>query len=100
MFKLFLIIRENIKAKLDIKLGVEIGIQPHTREYLEAQVNKYPFDFVIASTHAINRHDLAWESWQKTRNKEQLQQYYFETVLDNVKNYNKFLCVWSYGFCY
>lgn len=82
--------KEMYKGKLDIKLGVEVGIQPHTREYLENEVSKYPFDFVIASTHAINRYDLAWGELQKDRNKEQLQKLYFETVLDNVKKYNKF----------
>lgn len=82
--------QREYKGKLDIKLGVEIGIQPHTREYLEAQVNKYPFDFVIASTHAINRYDLACGELQKIKNKEQLQRYYFETILNNVKNYNNF----------
>lgn len=46
-------------------MGVEIGVQPHTREYLESQVDKYPFDFVIASTHAIDRYDLAWGELQK-----------------------------------
>lgn len=82
--------QEKYKNRLDIKLGVEIGVQPHTREHLESQVNKYPFDFVIASTHAIDRYDLAWGELQKTRNKEQLQNYYFETVLNNVKNYKNF----------
>lgn len=82
--------KEKYKGKLDIKLGVEVGIQPHTRNYLENQLRQYPFDFIIASTHGIDRCDLAWGELQKTRNKEQLQKYYFETVLENVKNYNIF----------
>lgn len=83
-------LQEIYKKDIDIKLGVEVGIQPHTREYLESQISKYPFDFVIASTHAINRYDLAWGELQRNRNKEQLQKLYFETVLDNVKKYNNF----------
>ena len=82
--------QDKYKGKLNIKLGVEVGVQPHTKDYLEEQVKKYPFDFIIASTHAINRYDLAWGELQKTRNKEQLQKYYFETVLENVKKYDKF----------
>ncbi|WP_410207501.1 histidinol-phosphatase HisJ family protein [Fusobacterium sp.] len=82
--------KEKYKDKIDLKLGVEIGIQPHTREHLEKQVEKYPFDFVIASTHALDRHDIAMGELQKHRNKEQLQRYYFETVLKNVKTYNNF----------
>lgn len=87
--------KEKYKDKLEIKLGVEVGVQPHTREYLEQQVEKYPFDFVIASTHAIDRLDLAWGELQATRNKVELQQYYFETVLRNVRDYNKF-CVYGH----
>ena len=82
--------QDEYRGKLDIKLGVEVGVQPHTREHLEEQIKKYPFDFVIASTHAINRCDLAWGELQKTRNKEELQRFYFETVLDNVKKYEQF----------
>lgn len=88
--KIILEYKDKYKEKIDIKLGVEVGIQPHTREYLEEQVRKYPFDFVIASTHALDRHDLAMGHLQKNRNKEQLQRYYFETVLKNVKEYNDF----------
>lgn len=82
--------KDEYKGRLDIKLGVEVGVQPHTREHLESEIAKYPFDFVLASTHAINRYDLAWGELQKTRDKEQLQKFYFETVLDNVKKYEKF----------
>ena len=82
--------KEKYKDKIDIKLGVEIGIQPHTREYLEKEVEKYPFDFIIASTHALDRHDIAMGELQKHRNKDQLQKYYFETVLKNVQDYNNF----------
>ena len=82
--------KEKYKNRLNIKLGLEMGIQPHTREYLENKISKYPLDFVIASTHAIDRYDLAFGILQQTRDKEQMQKYYFETVLDNVKKYNNF----------
>lgn len=88
--KTILEFKDRYRDRLDIKLGVEVGIQPHTREYLEKKINEYPFDFVIASTHAIERIDLAWGELQKGRTKEEYQRYYFETVLDNVKKYNEF----------
>lgn len=82
--------KEKYKDQIDVKLGVEVGIQPHTREHLENEVKKYPFDFVINSTHALDRHDIAMGELQKHMNKEQLQRHYFETVLKNVQSYNEF----------
>lgn len=82
--------KKKYRDRLNIKLGLEVGVQPHTREYLENQVKKYPFDFVIASTHAIDRYDLAFGELQKSRNKEELQEYYFKTVFENVKIYDNF----------
>lgn len=88
--KTILNFKEIYKNRLDIKLGVEVGVQPHTREHLEKTLNSYPFDFIIASTHAINRIDLAWGELQKGKTKEEYQKFYFETVLDNVRKYDAF----------
>lgn len=82
--------REKYKSKIDIRLGVEVGIQPHTREFLEKQISSHPFDFVIASTHALGRKDISANRFYEFMSKSELQKYYFETVLHNVKNYNNF----------
>ncbi|PHS29381.1 MAG: hypothetical protein COA82_12720 [Alkaliphilus sp.] len=41
-----------------IKIGVEFGLQPHIIEKCKRDVEKYSFDFVIASIHAVDKMDL------------------------------------------
>lgn len=88
--KTILAYKEKYKDLIDISLGIEVGVQPHTRKFLEEQINKYPFDFIIISTHALDRQDIAMSRIYDKMTKQELQKYYFETVLDNVKNYNDF----------
>lgn len=83
-------LKEENRDKINVKLGLEVGIQPHTKEYLENLISKYPFDFVIGSSHGIDRIDLAWGILQERFTKQEMQRYYFENVLKNVEIYDKF----------
>jgi len=83
-------LQEKYKKSIIIKYGIEIGVQPETSKYLESIVDKYDFDFVIASNHAINKIDLASGLLQRGKTRYELQNLYFETVLKNVETYNKF----------
>ena len=80
----------NYKKDIDVKFGVEVGVQPHTKDYLESVIKKYPFDFVIASSHAIDRVDLAFGEIQAGRTKDEVHNLYFEYVLQNIEKYNEF----------
>ena len=88
-------IREKYKGKIDIKLGLEAGVQPHTKEYIETQIKKYPFDFVIASGHGLNRKDISFGGIHKGRTKDEVQTLYFENLLENVKVYENY-CVYGH----
>ena len=35
-------LREKYKKDIDVKFGVEVGVQPHTKDYLESVIKKYP----------------------------------------------------------
>lgn len=83
-------LREKYKKDIDVKFGVEVGVQPHTKDYLESVIKKYPFDFVIASSHAIDRVDLAFGEIQAGRTKDEVHNLYFEYVLQNIEKYNEF----------
>ena len=83
-------LKEKYKKEIDIKLGVEIGVQTHTKDYLEEVVRSHPFDFVINSSHAINKIDLAFGEIQEGRTKEEVQALYFDNVLKNVDIYDQF----------
>ena len=50
-------LKEEYQKKLEVRIGVEIGLQPHLGEYYRNLTEKYPFDFVIGSVHLIHGQD-------------------------------------------
>lgn len=83
-------LKEKYKKVINIKVGVEVGVQPHTREYIENKIKKYPFDFIIASGHAINGKDISFGEIQFGKTKDEVQTMYFKNLLENVKIYNHY----------
>ena len=50
-------LQEIYRNKIEIRIGVEIGLQPHLGEAYRKYVSSYPFDFVIGSVHVVDRMD-------------------------------------------
>ena len=50
-------LREKYKGKLDIRIGVEFGMQPHLGEKAKEFTGAHPYDFVIGSMHVIGGKD-------------------------------------------
>lgn len=49
--------RKEYRGKLDVRIGVELGLQPHLGEAYRKLVEDYPFDFVIGSLHLVHGTD-------------------------------------------
>lgn len=82
--------KEEYKDKINIYLGIEIGLAPETGERYKELVEKYSFDFVIGSTHIIDWMDPYFpDYWQgKSRHDGIIE--YFNTVLKNIEDYNDY----------
>ena len=50
-------LREEYRDKIEIRIGVEIGMQPHLGVHFKELVRDNPFDFVIGSTHIVDGKD-------------------------------------------
>ena len=50
-------IREEYREKLDVRIGVELGLQPHLGKTYEELAGAYPFDLVIGSLHLVHGMD-------------------------------------------
>lgn len=50
-------LQSRYRGKIDICIGVEIGLQNPLREFYHEFVTKYPFDFVIGSAHLLKGQD-------------------------------------------
>lgn len=60
-------LREKYRRALDLRIGVEIGLQPHLGEYYRAYVRQKPFDFVIGSVHLIGFRDPYYKEFFEGR---------------------------------
>lgn len=73
--------QEEYKSQIDIRIGVEIGLQPHLAEYYHKFVNAYPFDFVIGSIHVVGGMDPYYGAFFEGKSDEEAyRETFYETV--------------------
>lgn len=87
--------KEYEKQKNDIKcktnFGIEIGLQPDIVKQIKEMVKKYPFDFIIGSSHITCKKDIAMDkSFFDGYTRKEAYLRYFEEVLENIKLYDEF----------
>lgn len=82
--------KEKYKGRLEILMGVELGMQPHLGARYQAFLKKYPFDFVIGSTHLVNNQDPYYGKIFEVLSDAKAYRLYFEEILANVKAFHDF----------
>ncbi len=86
---------ERYGDRISIKLGVEVGLQagrPHVQTNSSGNIRKYPFDFVIASTHFLPPPDLHRpQQWiDNDMDKQTVQQRYLQHTLQYLEMFDDF----------
>lgn len=89
-FKCLLDLKENYKDKIKILIGVETGVEPYLAERLNNFVNGNPYDFVIGSSHLVNRQDPYYLEYFQGRTDKEAFEEYFKSILENLKVYDNF----------
>ena len=58
-------IREEYRGKIDMGIGVELGLQLHARQDTENVMRLYgdTFDFIIGSIHFVDHYDVYYPQW-------------------------------------
>lgn len=82
---------EEFAGRIDIGIGIEIGAQPHIPDQLKELAGGHPFDFVINSTHLVDRID-PYETavyFRERSEKEGLERY-FEEVHANLNVFDDY----------
>lgn len=76
---------------LNINFGIEIGLQPDIKEQVDNLVNKYPFDFIIGSSHITCKKDIAQDkSYFEGISRKKAYLKYFQEILENIDVHNNF----------
>lgn len=76
--------------KIEVRIGIELGMQPHLGNFCREFVKKYPFDFVIGSVHVVNKTDPYYGEIFAGRSDEEAYRETFRVTLENLKNIEDF----------
>ena len=86
-------LQEKYRDDIGIRIGVELGLQPSMAEFYHEYVNKYPFDFVIGSSHLVNGYDPYYPKYFEGKVESKVYRDYFEQLLENIEIFSEFQVV-------
>lgn len=85
------LLKEKYHGKIDIRTGVELGLQPHLSKELNEFSSAYPFDFIIGSTHVVKKADPYYpQFWEKNPSYADTITAYLTDTLNNIRNFKNF----------
>lgn len=83
-------IKKEYADRLDLRIGVELGLQPHLGERYRRLTEKYPFDFVIGSLHVIHGMDPYDGIIFEGRSDAEVYREAFQATLENLEHVTDF----------
>ena len=87
-FLLFKRLKKEYENKINLHIGIELGLQPHIKDEYTRMLSDYPFDFVIGSTHLVDKYDIYYDEYYQDKGLIEGYKHYFDTVLLNIKNFS------------
>lgn len=85
-FKVLSDLKEKYTDKISVNIGIELGLQPQAAGQNLAVAEKYPFDFIIGSSHVVNHMDPYYPEFFAGRDEDAAYMEYFESVLENINS--------------
>ncbi|HZJ57769.1 MAG TPA: histidinol-phosphatase HisJ family protein [Clostridia bacterium] len=82
--------KERFKSQLIVKVGIEIGLQPHVLEESAKIIRSHPFDFVIGSIHIIKGMDPYMGDYFYGKTKSESYEIYYRETIDLIKEFDDF----------
>lgn len=83
-YKEIIFLQDKYKSVLPINFGIEIGLQPHVVEKNNKIIQKYPFDFVIGSSHVVHGIDPYYPNYYEGKTEDEAYLEYFKSILENI----------------
>jgi histidinol-phosphatase (PHP family) len=92
-------LKSTFSSRLKVLKGIEVGIQPHVIGATDEVVNKYSFDFVIASIHIIGGIDPYYgEYFRCNPDKNTAFTRYLSEILHGLQNFDNFDVIGHIGY--
>lgn len=76
--------------KIQIRKGIELGLKPSAAQKSADLIKKYPFDFVICSSHLVENKDPYYHDYWEDKTQEEGIRNYFQTIADNIFAFTDF----------
>ena len=73
------------EGRLKVQTGIELGLQLHLKDYLNQLTEKYHFDFIIGSSHFVDRQDPYYPAFFEGRAEKEAYRRFFEVTLKRVR---------------
>lgn len=82
--------QKKYENDINIKFGMEFGVQAHHKDYFQHIFDNYPFDFIILSFHLIHDKDLWDRSFQKGKTQARFNREYYEEIYKTTQVYKQY----------
>ena len=79
----------TIPDDLSVNFGVEVGFNKHYKTTIESAISKYPFDFIIGSSHSIGGFEINDELFD-SRCRSDVYLMYFNEIINNIKLFTNY----------
>ena len=81
----FLKMKDKYEGQIDLRFGVELGLQPHLGNFLQSYAREHDFDFIIGSNHLCAGFDPYYPDFLFDRTQEEALELYLEDTLANIR---------------
>ena len=89
-FRVLKPLKEKYQDKIDVRIGVELGLRPYLGDYYREFVETYPFEFIIGSVHSIQSTDPASGKLFQDKTDEEAYRIAFEETLTDIQRFDGF----------
>lgn len=78
------------KGRLCIHTGIELGLRTDCQDEIERAAARYPWDFIIGSTHVVDGADPYFPEYWQGRSVNSSVRRYYEVTLQNIRTFSCF----------
>lgn len=82
--------REKYGHQIQIRTGIEFGLQDCNMQLFEEDLKKYQFDFIILSAHSVHGQHIASGEYAEGKTQEELHHIYYENTLQMIRQFKEY----------
>lgn len=83
-------LQDVYRNRLELRIGVEIGLQPHLGDAYRTWLSDKSFDFLIGSTHLVDRFDPYYPDFWSSYDAASGVNRYLDVTLQNIRAFDDF----------